>query len=136
MSADSGATAWLRVELFVSELEQSVRFYQDVLGFERASRGLLGDYTVMRRGLAQIALQSHSHLSQKHPLKPREGERFGVCVELVVEVDDLDAAFERARSQWPIEVTLGLRPWGRRDFRVVDPDGFYVRVTSLELPSS
>jgi uncharacterized glyoxalase superfamily protein PhnB len=75
-------------------------------------------------------------LSQKHPLKPREGERFGVCVELVVEVEDLDAAFERARAKWPIEVTLGLRPWGRRDFRVLDPDGFYVRVTSLELPSS
>jgi lactoylglutathione lyase len=128
--------AWLRVELFVSELEPSVRFYQDVLGFERAARGLIGDYTVMRRGLAQIALQSHSHLGQKHPLKPRAGERFGVCVELVVEVDDLDAAFERARAKWPIETTLGLRPWGRRDFRLLDPDGFYVRVTSLELPSS
>jgi catechol 2,3-dioxygenase-like lactoylglutathione lyase family enzyme len=136
MNANAGAGAWLRVELFVSELEPSVRFYQDVLGFERAARGLIGDYTVMRRGLAQIALQSHSHLGQKHPLKPREGERFGVCVELVVEVDDLDAAFERARAKWPIETTLGLRPWGRRDFRVLDPDGFYVRVTSLELPSS
>jgi lactoylglutathione lyase len=136
MNTNAGAGAWLRVELFVSDLESSVRFYQDVLGFERAPRGLIGDYTVMRRGLAQIALQSQLYLGPEHPLKPRQGERFGLCVELVVEVDDLDAAFEQARSKWPIEATLGLRPWGRRDFRVLDPDGFYVRVTSLELPSS
>src|SRR5688572_7307347 len=129
MNTNASAGAWLRVELFVSDLESSARFYQDVLGFERAPRGLIGDYTVMRRGLAQIALQSQRYLGPEHPLKPREGERFGLCVELVVEVDDLDAAFEQARSKWPIETTLGLRPWGRRDFRVLDPDGFYVRVT-------
>lgn len=127
-------TSWLRIELFVSDVERSVRFYSEVLGFERASRRLIGDYTVMRRGLAQIALQSHRHLGDEHPLKPRGAERFGVCVELVVEVEDLGEAYARARSGWPLETELGLRPWGRRDFRLLDPDGFYVRVTSLDVP--
>jgi catechol 2,3-dioxygenase-like lactoylglutathione lyase family enzyme len=135
-SAASPPQSWLRVELFVSDLERSVQFYSEVLGFERISRSLLGDYTVMRRGLAQIALQSQRHLDEEHPLKPRAAERLGVCVELVVEVDDLAAAHACASRRWPLETELGLRPWGRRDFRLLDPDGFYVRVTSLDLPSS
>jgi len=32
-------------------------------------------------------------------------------------------------SGWPV-CDLALQPWGLRDFRLVDPDGYYVRVTS------
>jgi len=55
-------------------------------------------------------------------------------VEIVVEVDDVDAAFAPAREA---AVTLGGqieplagRPWGLTDFRLIDPDGYYIRVTS------
>lgn len=53
-------------------------------------------------------------------------------VELVLEVDDLDR--DRARvlaAGWPVVEDVQLRPWGLRDFRLVDPDGYYWRVTSV-----
>ena len=27
-------------------------------------------------------------------------------------------------------VPVGVRPWGQTDFRLIDPDGYYIRVTS------
>ena len=51
--------------------------------------------------------------------------------ELVLEVDDVDAAHRRAvESGWPLAEGLAEQPWGLRDFRLFDPDGYYVRVTS------
>jgi uncharacterized glyoxalase superfamily protein PhnB len=56
----------------------------------------------------------------------------GVRFELFV--DDVDAAFARARdaavSHGGQVEPLAARPWGQTDFRLIDPDGYYVRVTS------
>ena len=52
-------------------------------------------------------------------------------VELVLEVDDV--AGERdlvAAAGWPLEQDLQDRSWGLTDFRVVDPVGCYLRITS------
>ncbi|WP_350223849.1 hypothetical protein [Rhizobium sp. CNPSo 3490] len=35
----------------------------------------------------------------------------------------------RRKSGWPLSA-LAMQPWGLPDFRLVDPDGYYVRVTS------
>ena len=54
-----------------------------------------------------------------------------VGVELVLEVDDVDAELERVRmSGWPIDEQLQERPWGLRDFRLIDPSGYYLRLTN------
>jgi lactoylglutathione lyase len=55
-------------------------------------------------------------------------------VEVVVEIDDVEGVYnaaieEAARLGGRIE-PLADRPWGARDFRLVDPDGYYVRVSS------
>ena len=52
-------------------------------------------------------------------------------VEFVLEVDDLDAYHARIlASEYEISEPLRERSWGLRDFRVVDPDGYYLRITS------
>jgi uncharacterized glyoxalase superfamily protein PhnB len=59
------------------------------------------------------------------------GHRRGLGVELVLEVDDLDGYHARIlASEYEISELLRERPWGLRDFRVVDPDGYYLRITS------
>lgn len=58
-------------------------------------------------------------------------ERLGVGLEIVLEVDSVKEAYQRARG-YPGAVASELkqRPWGLFDFRAVDPDGYYIRVTS------
>jgi lactoylglutathione lyase len=34
---------------------------------------------------------------------------------------------------YPIESELKLQSWGMKDFRITDPDGYYLRLTSKKL---
>lgn len=53
-------------------------------------------------------------------------ERMGLGIEIVLEVDDIDAAHRQVVEQdWPLSAPLQSRPWGATDFRVIDPDGCY-----------
>jgi uncharacterized glyoxalase superfamily protein PhnB len=52
-------------------------------------------------------------------------------IEMVLEVDDVEAAYRRAQNAGvEIERPLGRRAWGLVDFRLLDPDGRYIRVTA------
>ncbi len=127
-------TATLRCEVFPADLDATVRFYVDVLGFEvvGADRDADSRYVALRRGAVRMGAALSPGIPDREQRRPPAG------VELVLEVDDLDA--ERARvasAGWPITEDLTMRPWGLRDFRVLDPDGYYWRITtSAPQPSS
>lgn len=121
----------LRLELFVKSVPESADFYRRVLGFEAVSHQPDG-YSVLRLGGVQLSLEARASLPDDHPIKPRADERAGLAVEIVLEVDDLDAAYARALAAgWPISEPIAQRPWGTRDFRVVDPNGLYIRINEL-----
>ena len=120
----------LRLELFVAALEPSIDFYQRVLGFTLIERRPDG-YTVMEREGATIDLQPVGFLEDGHPAKPRSGFPNGLGIEIVIEVDNVDDAYKRVvNSEYRINMPLGRRFWGLRDFRLVDPDGRYIRITA------
>jgi lactoylglutathione lyase len=120
----------LRLELFVADMTASVAFYRDVLGFvaEREEP----DYVPMRLGDARIAIGAQSGLPPGHHFgREALARKKGVGVEIVIEVDDVEASHRRAvESGCMLSSGLQRRPWGLTDFRIVDPDGYYVRVTS------
>jgi catechol 2,3-dioxygenase-like lactoylglutathione lyase family enzyme len=117
----------LFVELFVRDLARARDFYRDVIGLavERED----ADVIVLRRASAQIHLLPLEDLPS--PLAAAGTGPLGSRVEFVFEVDDVMAWEARVRAAgWPIFEPLRRQPWHRTDFRVVDPDGAYVRVTS------
>lgn len=119
----------LRVELFVRDVARSVAFYREVLGFA-VLREAPGGYVSMGREGAVLGLNAASHLPAGHPVRPAPGDKVGLGVELVVEVGDVAASHAQALAGgWSGISALVDQPWGLTDFRVVDPDGYYVRVT-------
>ena len=121
----------LRLELFVKSVAESKDFYTRVLGFETISYQIEG-YSVFWKDGIQIALQAVSELPDDHPLKPQSSERAGLGIEIVIEVDDVDAAYSQILEQnWSVAATLATRPWGSRDFRVIDPNGYYIRINEM-----
>ena len=126
----------LRLELFVKSVPESKDFYVRVLGFNVESYQPDG-YSVLRKGDIQIALQAQSQLSDEHPLKPIDQERAGLGIEIVLEVDDLEAVYAHVlHTDWPLADVLAERPWGSRDFRVFDPNGYYIRINELSAKES
>jgi catechol 2,3-dioxygenase-like lactoylglutathione lyase family enzyme len=127
-----GGTVRLRLELFVKSVPESKDFYTRVLCFDEVSYQPEG-YSVFRKGDIQIALQAQSQLPDGHPLKPTGNERTGLGIEIVLEHDDLDALYTHVlKTKWPISDHLAMRPWGSRDFRVLDPNGYYIRINDSQ----
>ena len=52
-------------------------------------------------------------------------------MELVLDVDDLEALHERVRAAGVAVMPIERQAWGLRDFRVLDPEGYYLRITAL-----
>ena len=120
----------LRLELFVADVQASADFYTGVLGFVLAQDD--PSYTVVRAGEVLIALGPYNALPGSHHFQPEIGaQRLGLGTEIVLEVDDVENLYDAvAETGYPISSELQQRPWGLTDFRVVDPDGYYLRPTS------
>jgi lactoylglutathione lyase len=120
----------LRIEVFAAEPEASGEFYRHVLGFDELSRqeadGQL-TYLWMGRGTARIGIGV-----DREGVDPA-ARRVPSGTEIVLEVDDIDAEFRRVQETgWTLAAGLRTQPWGLRDFRLHDPDGYYLRLTSLQ----
>ena len=125
----------LRLELFVRDLDASVAFDERVLGFRVDRRDADGGYASLVRGSVVLGLGPIAKLPRDGPgggfTQARLAARRGAGVEIVLEVDDLAAALERVEAAGhPVEAPLQARPWGRTDFRLLDPDGYYLRITA------
>ena len=130
MSRGSASSMTLRLELFVTDLPASVDFYCRVLGFE-SNEAHSDGYTSLSRGKVQLALNRRDTLPDEHPIRFGAAERPGLGVEIVLEVDDVAAICEHVQVQkWPVASPLQRQTWGSTDFRLVDPDGYYLRITS------
>lgn len=91
-----------------------------------------GRYAEMHSELAELLLLDPNELPRGHPFHGKlTGTGQGLGVEIGLVVADLDKAFAAARKHegWRISSGIALRPWGVRDFRVLSPDGYYLRFT-------
>lgn len=122
----------VRFELFALDTKRSVDFYINVLGFKEVRTDIEGDYHQMKKDNVHIGIGPFNKLRNGHYFRPEVlTQRKGLGVEIVLEVDDIEKLYNKVRSKgYPIETKLGKREWGLFDFRIVDPDGYYLRPTS------
>jgi lactoylglutathione lyase len=117
----------LRCEIFPVDLNATVDFYARVLGFAvlKDQRHDPVAYVSLGRGGVRVGALRGDAADVRPARLPPTG------VELVLEVDDVDAERDRVvAAGWPLNEDLQLRPWGLTDFRILDPDGYYLRITN------
>ncbi len=129
-SAQEGMT--LRMELFTSDMEKSVDFYTKILGFTMEGKKVNESYQPVKNGNVVIGIGPISKLSQDHHFNPNlENMRKGYGVEIVLEVNNIQKVYERVKSSgYSVDEPLSTQNWGLKDFRIIDPDGYYLRITS------
>jgi catechol 2,3-dioxygenase-like lactoylglutathione lyase family enzyme len=127
-----GGFAALTPELDVSDLDASLRFWCDLLGFKIAFDRPAARFAYLERGGAQIMLCQQNGRWLTGALDRPYGR--GVNLQIMVDrLDPILAALDRA--QWPLfeeprEAWYRTGPVedGQREFLVQDPDGYLVRL--------
>ena len=114
------------------DVEASVRFYTDKLGFElvRLEREAISGRE--RATFAIVGVGNAVMMLAHESLYVRGGEGRatprGVGIDTRIVVDDVDAMYRRATDNCVTIVhDIGDRPYGLRDFIIRDPDGFRLR---------
>jgi lactoylglutathione lyase len=126
----SRSASTMRIELFVRDFARSLEFYERALGFVvDPARERRDDYIPIRHGDVSIGLGALELLPASHYFKPTREGQLGVGVEIVLEVEGLADYEQKARRTNAVVEPTQLRSWGLLDFRVIDPDGYYIRVT-------
>ena len=118
------------VEFHVADVEASIRFYE-ALGFRVTRRW--EDWVRLDRDGAELVLMGDAYIrGHDHYFAPYlDRLPRGVGVEVSVEVADVDAVYAAAQAAGlRIVKPIQDRDWKARDFRLADPDGFFVRITS------
>ena len=116
------------IELHVSDFKKAIEFYSR-LGFKLLWR--TEDYLVMKRKRSVLNFYGGSEKVYRHSHFGRfsKNTRCGYGVEIIIPVDRLERFYKSARKFARVVQPLELKKWGRRDFRMVDPFGFYLRIT-------
>ena len=100
----------------------TVAFYER-LGFEGGPHPFDERYAILRRGPVELHFLTHEHLVP--------AESFAGCYLRLSDVDATHRAFEAAdlpRTGIPRLEVLEDKPWGLREFALIDPDGNLLRV--------
>jgi len=119
-------TSW--VELCVSDFEQSITWFERVLGFRVVARDA-NEYAELSRGETslQLAADDAAYWQPERSRLPPPGQR-GNGVEIVLLVDNVDAVYRQAQqARADIVRPLADYPWHMRQFWVRHPDGFLIR---------
>src|SRR5579864_9108865 len=119
-------TSW--VEICVSDFEQSITWFENVLGFRVVAREA-NDYADLSRGETsiQLATDQAPYWESERPRLPPPGQR-GSGVEIVLLVDNVDAVYRQAQqAHGEIVRPLADYPWHMRQFWVRHPDGYLIR---------
>ncbi len=119
----------LSPHLWVKDINASIAFYRDLLGFvvQRAHPAESPTFAAMTRGEASIMLSPYDE-SFDGWLMVAEAEKrrgLGGPVVFYIEAGDIEAEFALASAAGAVVDPLADRPWGQREFVVGDPDGFW-----------
>jgi len=119
-------TSW--VEICVSDFEQSITWFENVLGFRVVARDA-NDYAELSHGetFIQLAPDNAPYWASERPHLLAPGQR-GSGVEIVLLVEKVDAVYHQAQqAQADIVRPLSDYPWHMRQFWVRHPDGYLIR---------
>lgn len=116
--------------LTVSDLQRSLRFYKDGLGFSTGEEWKDGDKLV---GVMLQSERVYLMLGQDDFAKGRDRVK-GVGVRLYISVDgDVNALAERAKAAGlKLDSGPGDLGWGPIGFTLTDPDGYKLTIAAAE----
>jgi len=100
--------------IYVADLARTKRFYGEMLGWKLHTD---------QPNVAGFWFGSGYLVAVLEP-RPETERRYAGGMNIAVRVDDIDAEHARLAERGVAVSPIESRPWGQRDFRFTDPDGY------------
>jgi uncharacterized glyoxalase superfamily protein PhnB len=126
MSLQINATK-ITPNLIVSSVERSLAYYADVLGF---ARGMTVPeqppfaFASVTSGPVEVFFNDRSTVTKESP--QMAGLAFGGGNTMFIEVEGIDALYERITPHVQIVMAIHTQWYGMREFAIIDPDGYVI----------
>jgi lactoylglutathione lyase len=129
MSPQQLSATKLTPNLLVSNVERSLAFYEDVLGF---TRGMTVPeqsplvFASVTSGPVEIFLNDRSTVTKESP--QMAGLAFGGGNTMFIEIIGVDDAYDRIKSSAKVIMPIVTQWYGMREFAIEDPDGYVITI--------
>ena len=117
----------LTPNLLVANVERSIAFYVDVLGFERGMtvpEQAPFVFASVTSGTVEIFFNDADEVAKEQPALAARPLRASAT--MFMEVDDVDGLHDRIKSRAKITMPLVTQWYGMREFGFEDPDGYVI----------
>ncbi|GMV20939.1 MAG: hypothetical protein AMXMBFR57_08880 [Acidimicrobiia bacterium] len=117
----------LTPNLVVSNVEQSVAFYRDVLGFSVVMT--VPDapplaFAILNHGTIELFLNSYESAAEEY--KPFRNQPIGGTLTLFFEVTDIERLYAELTPKVRVVMPLETKWYGMKEFAFLDPDGWII----------
>jgi len=127
----------LTPNLIVSDVERSIRFYRDVLGFAvglTVPDGAPYVFAIVQSGPVQIFLNAPGPAIEEYPaFKDRP---LGGTLTLFIDVVDITRSHAELHGKVKIVMPLDHKWYGVTEFAFEDPDGYLITFAEADQPAS
>lgn len=118
------------IELHVEDFEPVRDFYTNI-GFEIIFDSP-GNYLTIRKNKVILNFWGDGGRFEDQPYFKQfsKSTKKGFAVEIIVPVNNIEDYYNQIKGEVDIVSNLKVKRWGASDFRIVDPNGFYIRFTN------
>jgi len=123
----------LTPNLIVADIERSLAFYRDVLGFSVVATVFKTTpyvFVIVRSGPVEVYLNAPAPATEEYP--SLRGRPIGGSLTLFVRITGIRAAYESLKTCVPIEMPLEKKWYGVTEFACTDPDGYVITFAEQE----
>ena len=117
----------LTPNLLVANVERSLAFYVDTLGFARGMTVPDASpfvFAAVTSGDVEIFVNDAATAVKEYPAFA--GKPLGATGTMYIELEGVDALHERIKSRVTITMPLVTQFYGMREFGILDPDGYVI----------
>ena len=126
----------LTPNLLVANVERSLAFYVDTLGFERGMTVPEESpfvFAAVTSGAIEIFFNDAATAIKEYP--GFGGKPIGATGTLFIEVEGIDAIHDRLEPHVTIVMPIVTQWYGMREFAIADPDGYVITFAERQPPT-
>jgi catechol 2,3-dioxygenase-like lactoylglutathione lyase family enzyme len=123
----------LTPNLIVADVERSMAFYGDVLGFvvERTVPDAAPYvFAIVQSGSVEVYLNAPGPATEEYPAF--KGRPLGGTLTLFIEVEDIRGSYSQLKDRVQVVMPLETKWYGVTEFAFLDPDGYIITFAQTE----